>query len=337
MEEVRTEKMKISIVIPVYNVEKFLPKCLDSVCAQGETVAEIVLVNDGSTDGSLQICKAYAKRDGRIKIIDQKNHGLSNAVRVGVRAASCEYIGFVDSDDYIEKDMFEKLAGAIVESGAEIAICDYDRIDEEGNCLGVTDLGIPHSCVLTKENGLFPYPIFPCIKKGTPDTYISGSRCNKLMKRDLLVNSFSFEDKGVSMGEDAALIIPIMMQCDKMVYLKEALYHYLQRGGSIAHRYKSTYLEDWRKIAENMKQAAADYNVEDLSACVIAWLFNICLLKIRSCENMNKKQKREEIKRIAQDGEVAAYLKSVKVKLKFKYAVYLSLLRRRFYGILSWL
>lgn len=324
-------------MIPVYNVEKFLPKCLDSVCAQGETVAEIVLINDGSTDNSLQICEEYAEKDGRIKIIDQENHGLSNAVRVGVRAASCEYIGFVDSDDYIEKDMYEKLAGAIVESGAEIAICDYDRVDEAGNCLEVTDLGIPNSCTLTKDNGLFPYPVFPYINKGAPNTYISGSRCNKLIKRDLLVNSFSFEDRGVSMGEDAALIIPIMMQCGKMVYIKEVLYHYLQRNGSIAHDYKSEYLEDWRKIVANMKQASSDYNMEDFSACAIAWLFNICFLIIRSCENMTKKQKKAEIKKIAQDEEVITYLKSIKVKLKFRYAVYLLLLRWHFYGILSWL
>ncbi len=327
--------MRISVVIPVYNVENFLPKCLDSVCAQGEAVAEIVLVNDGSTDGSLQICEEYAKRDGRIKIIDQENHGLSNAVRVGVRAASCEYIGFVDSDDYIEKDMFEKLAGAIMESGAEIALCGYDRVDEAGNCLCTIDLGIPDSCVLTKTDGAFPYPVFPYLKKGAPNKYISASRCNKLLKRDLLVNSFSFEDKGVSMGEDAVLIIPLMMQCDRMVYIKDVLYHYLQRGSSITNQYKSSYLEDWRKIVENIKQATACYRIEDFSACAIGWLFSNCFLKIRSCENMSRKQKKAEIKKIGQDEEVVAYLKSIKVKLKFKYAVYLRLLRWHFYGILA--
>ena len=329
--------MKISIVIPVYNVEIFLPKCLDSVCAQGEIVAEILLVNDGSTDNSLQICKKYAEKDARIKIIDQENHGLSNAVRVGVRAASCEYIGFVDSDDYIEKNMYEKMANAVLESGADLAICDYDRVDETGKRLSITDLGIPNSCAITKKNGVFPYPVFPLIKRGAPNTYISGSRCNKLIKRDLLVNSFSFEDRGVSMGEDAALIIPIMMQCAKMVYIKEVLYHYLQRNSSIAHGYKRSYLEDWRKIVANMQQATTDYRVEDFSACAIAWLFNICFLQIRSCETMTKKQKKDEIKKIAQDHEVITYRKSIKVKLKFKYAVYLLLLRWHLYGILSWL
>ncbi len=327
--------MKISIVIPVYNVEIFLPKCLDSVCAQGEIVAEILLVNDGSTDNSLQICKKYAEKDARIKIIDQENHGLSNAVRVGVRAASCEYIGFVDSDDYIEKNMYEKMANAVSESGAGLAICDYDYVDETGNRLSIVDLGIPDSCVITKENGAFPYPVFPSLKKGTPGTYISASRCNKLIKRDMLVNSFSFEDKGVSMGEDAALIVPIMMQCDKMVYVSEVLYHYVQRNSSIVHRYKSSYLEDWRKIVENIKQATSCYKIEDFSICALGWLFSNCLFKIRSCESMSKKQKKAEIKKIAQDEEVISYLKSIKVKLKFKYAVYLLLLRWRFCGILS--
>ncbi len=329
--------MKISLVIPVYNVEKYLRKCLDSVCVQSGTVAEILLVNDGSTDNSLQICKEYAEKDGRIHIIDQENGGLSNAVRVGVRAASCDYIGFVDSDDYIEKDMYEKLAGAIVESGAEIALCDYDRVDESGACLQVTDLGIPAACVLTKENGAFPYPVFPSIRKGMSGTYISGSRCNKLIKRDLLVNCFSFEDKGVSMGEDAALIIPVMMECDRMVYVKEVLYHYLQRGDSIAHVYKSSYLEDWEKIVNNMQQASAYYNIIDFHSCALAWLFNICFLKLRECDNMTKKQKREELKKIAKNKKAAAYCKPTKTKLKFKYAVYLLLFRWHFYGLLSWI
>lgn len=327
--------MKISIVIPVYNVEQYLPKCLDSVCAQSDVVAEILLINDGSTDNSLQICKGYAEKDARIRIIDQENGGLSHAVRVGVRAASCEYIGFVDSDDYIEKDMFEKLSGAIVESGAEIAFCGYDRVDEAGNCLCVIDFGIPDSCVIKKTNGAFPYPVYPYLKKGASGKYISASRCNKLIKRDLLVNSFSFEDKGVSMGEDAALIIPILMQCGRMVFIKEVLYHYSQRDSSITNKYKSSYLEDWRKIVENIEQATSGYYIEDFSACAIGWLFSNCFLKIRACESMSKKQKKDEIKKIGKDKEVISYLKSIKIKLRFKYAVYLLLLRLHCYGILA--
>ena len=99
--------MEISVIVPVYNVEKFLPKCLDSLCAQAECVHEIILINDGSTDNSLNICRKYADKDARIRIIDQENKGLSATVRVGVKAATCEYIGFVDSDDYIEPDMFK--------------------------------------------------------------------------------------------------------------------------------------------------------------------------------------------------------------------------------------
>ena len=98
--------MDISVIVPVYNVEKYLPKCLDSLCAQADCVKEIILVNDGSTDNSDSICRKYAEKDSRIRIIEQENRGLSATVRVGVNAASCEYIGFVDSDDYVEPDMY---------------------------------------------------------------------------------------------------------------------------------------------------------------------------------------------------------------------------------------
>ncbi|MDE6401105.1 MAG: glycosyltransferase, partial [Clostridiales bacterium] len=125
----------ISIVVPVYNVEKYLAKCLASLCAQDGCVKEIVLINDGSTDNSLSVCREYADKDGRIKIIDQENQGLSAAVRTGVRNAKCEYIGFVDSDDFVEEEMFKRMFEEMTEHNADVVWCEYDRIGENGRNL----------------------------------------------------------------------------------------------------------------------------------------------------------------------------------------------------------
>lgn len=113
---------KISVVIPIYNTEKFLVKTLDSVINQTYKNLEIICVNDGSTDNSLNILTSYAKNDFRIKIINKPNSGLSDARNTGIDAASGEYIAFVDSDDYIDKDFYEKLMESIQKSGADVAM-----------------------------------------------------------------------------------------------------------------------------------------------------------------------------------------------------------------------
>ena len=238
----------ISVIIPVYNVEKYLPKCLDSVCAQADCVREIILINDGSTDGSLAICKSYAQKDERIKIIEQENKGLSATVRVGVRVATCDYVGFVDSDDYIEPDMYKILSEELVNAQAQIAWCEYNRVNEAGKNLDIelTESGKVEA--FEKRDGKFPIPVYPL--PFVSGLSISGSRCNKLIKKDLLINNISFEDFGISFGEDLALIAPVMFTADKIVYVRQYLYHYLQRDTSIVHVYKRSCFDDYIKIID---------------------------------------------------------------------------------------
>src|SRR5690625_1641691 len=100
---------KVSIIIPIYNVENYLEKCLNSVINQTLNEIEIILINDGSPDESLNICKIYQNKDKRIKIINQKNHGVSHARNQGIKIATGQYIGFIDPDDWVEPFMFEKL------------------------------------------------------------------------------------------------------------------------------------------------------------------------------------------------------------------------------------
>ncbi len=129
---------KISIIVPVYNVEKYLSVCLDSLLNQTLDDIEIICVNDGSTDGSLHILKEYANLDSRIKVICQENRGLAGARNTGIKAASGNYIGFVDSDDWVDDDFFEKLYNTASSSNADIARAPYkysynDKEIEEEN------------------------------------------------------------------------------------------------------------------------------------------------------------------------------------------------------------
>lgn len=119
---------QISIIVPVYNAEKYLPQCIDSLLSQTLRDIEIILVNDGSTDLSLDICEQYAKKDSRIMIISKNNEGVANARGDGIRKASADYISFIDSDDYYEPNFCEKMYTCITRSDADLVECDYYNV-----------------------------------------------------------------------------------------------------------------------------------------------------------------------------------------------------------------
>ena len=121
----------ISVIVPVYNVEKYLSQCLDSILAQTFKDFECICVNDGSTDGSLDILQEYAKKDDRIKIIIQENKGLSAARNVGIREAIGQYISFVDSDDWVDKNYLQILYRTIENTNSEVVVCNYEKYYEK--------------------------------------------------------------------------------------------------------------------------------------------------------------------------------------------------------------
>lgn len=133
---------KVTVVVPVYNVERYLKRCIESLKNQTLKEIEIVLINDGSKDKSGEICNEYASKYENIKVIHQLNRGLSGARNTGIKVAQGEYIGFVDSDDYVEKDMFERLYNQAKEYSCEIACCGVKNIYENGKEEIITKQGI---------------------------------------------------------------------------------------------------------------------------------------------------------------------------------------------------
>jgi len=132
----------ISVIVPVYNIEsEYLERCIKSICSQTYKKLDIILVDDGSTDGSGKICNRFAEEDSRIRVFHKENGGSSSARNLGIGEAKGEYIGFIDSDDYIEPDMYELLANAVVKYDAPMAQISRDEIDEQGNRM--PDICIP--------------------------------------------------------------------------------------------------------------------------------------------------------------------------------------------------
>lgn len=209
----------ISVVIPVYNIEKYLERCVKSVCDQTYQNIEILLVNDGSTDSSGELCEKLAQQDNRIRVFHKENGGSSSARNLGISQAKGEYIGFVDSDDYISENMYEILLSAIREYQVQIAQIGRDEIDEQGNYL-------PNICEPPKEK------IFIESKEFLNEMLMHRgdcSFCTKLVKKEL------FETGRFPMGElneDFKLLVHFLMQTKGIVSLPQQTYHVFYRIGS---------------------------------------------------------------------------------------------------------
>lgn len=214
---------KISIIVPVYNVGEYLEICIDSILNQTFKDFELILVNDGSTDNSLKICNYYKNIDNRICIIDKKNGGLSSARNAGLDIAKGEYIGFIDSDDYIHPQMYELLYNQIIKNKADISMCDFKKVYEFDKKLLDSNFVLYNKTeILNNKEALFELDG----KDGV--AYIVA--CNKLYKRELFKN-IRFKEEVIH--EDEYIIHRLLYEVNKLVYMEEKLYFYLQRKGSI--------------------------------------------------------------------------------------------------------
>ncbi len=230
-------KVKVSVVVPVYKVEKYLKRCVDSILNQTLKEIEIILVDDGSPDKCGEICDSFAEIDNRIKVVHKSNGGLSSARNAGINVASGEYIGFVDSDDDIDINMYEKMYSAALKHKVDFVMCDYQRILENNNSFNKSlsiDSGFYDKDKIKKD-------IFPSLIMGSNIDYgplLSVWHC--LYKRKFLTdNSITFADD-VKWSEDNLFSAIVGYKCNSFYYLKtEYLYHYYSNPGTITTSYRA--------------------------------------------------------------------------------------------------
>lgn len=215
------EQDLISIIVPVYNVEKYLDRCMESILQQTYRKLEIILVDDGSTDTSSAMCEAYAKKDSRVRVIHKPNGGLSDARNAGLSIATGSYIGYVDSDDWIEPDMYERMYRACIEQDAQIAVCRYFCEYQDRTMAG----GDGSVVLLSREELLKIYI------SGHESYVIYNSVWSKLFERKL-VEGMVFP-KGRN-SEDIMYTTRAFCKARQAVYLDQCFYHYVRdREGSI--------------------------------------------------------------------------------------------------------
>lgn len=221
----------ITVIVPIYNVEAFLPRCIESILAQTYGDFELILVDDGSPDNCGAICDAYAQIDNRIRVIHQKNCGLSAARNAGLDAAQGEYIAFCDSDDYLAQDYLESLYSGMIASGADIVSADYTKWDPQGNPVWKNTFP-QRDLTLDSEQVMLEHLI--------NDIALCRIGCEvwtRLFKKDIIQRyHIRFCETCESFAEDLGFTLVYTLHCRKIATVPSKGYYYLLRENSIIRK-----------------------------------------------------------------------------------------------------
>lgn len=282
--------MKLSVIVPIYNAEKTLKKCVDSILSQNYSNIEIVLVDDGSSDDSPKICDGYANVNDKIIVHHKENQGLVAARKTGVSLATGDYIGFVDSDDYIDGNMFSSYMEEAEKSKSDIImggiITDYPNCSKTTypllptgiyNKTAIEKSIIPNMLMVT---GFFKYGIIPGV-------------VTKIFKKELIKQSLMEIDDELTLGEDVAITSYSLIKADSISIIEKAGYHYIQTESSMIRGFNPKKFDAARKMYccisrinnyEFQKQIGAFY------ACILYGILQDCVLydKFTRIEAINK-------------------------------------------------
>lgn len=250
-------KPLVSIVVPVYNVQEYIDDCVRSIIKQTYQNIEVILVDDGSTDNCPEKCDTWTKKDQRIKVFHKRNGGLMSAWVCGLQESKGEYVGFVDSDDWIDDNMIEILVQHAIQNQSDMTLCHYTREFENGkseleNVLiepGVYDL---------KKIEQYIFPILIC--SGTiPERGLSPNRVTKLFKRELLMKNITYYDFEVTIGEDLLATFANIISSNRISIIADFYpYHYRINSQSMTSKYSQSKYDKIRQLHYNM------VNIDDM-------------------------------------------------------------------------
>ena len=281
----------VSVIVPVYNAEKYLKRCIESILAQTYGNIELILIDDGSKDSSGSICDEYAKIDSRIRVIHNTNSGVAATRNIGIMEAMGDYISFVDSDDYIAPNMLETLVGKASEQNSDIVMCKY-YIDKSGEITFASmEYDDTYDGAESVKNGLL-YRYY------TDDHSGLYSLCNKLIKKTVYYTNSILLDTSLKRGEDAWFLFQCLKHCKRVDYVPEAFYYYYQNENSIMH----TVYEDQYAQWVGMRKRLLNENEElkftiDYDLFYKEFLYKVIIY----CKELIKNGKKQEAKQILSD------------------------------------
>lgn len=307
----------ISIIIPVFNAEKYIAECLNSITQQSYTNLEILLIDDGSTDNSGSICDEFANEDNRIKVIHKENGGVSSARNIGLQLAQGEYISFIDSDDCVDKEYISAMYEKIIKTNSDISFCKYSKLINQ-KLFEVKELLPEYINVDTREQTFVNF----FLRFFSFRECIFGSCCRILFKKELAKNTRF--DLNINVSEDLLFLAKIMLKSKAITSVDQQLYFYRQTSNSTSHSYKRNYLNSQVYLYLELEKI---FKLFDNKKCKKHFYTYICLLCYYVISNelrFKQKEKKTSIERV-RESVIYKYFSlknglriyGVKSKLKF--------------------
>lgn len=318
-------KPKVSVIVSVYNTEKYVQKCIDSILNQTYSNIELVLIEDCSVDNSREILRKYKKHANVILIENQENKGLSYSRNVGLKNSTGDYIGYIDSDDYIDSNYYEKLVDAIVSKKADIAVCDMKLYYEKNNTYQINRGCDGKDKIDFINNGL------------------AASACNKIFKRNI-IERYPFAEGKVN--EDIAVVIPALVEAKKVVYVPDVYYYYVQRESSIQNSSFSEKRFDIFLGVDSTLQRIQNAKEYELYKDAIVYNQIICLFIYVFPKIENYQIRKKYIKKYAelsanynvrQNRYFWKFLNSMNIKSRFYYKLLFKFVYTQHYSLASFL
>jgi Glycosyltransferases involved in cell wall biogenesis len=258
-------KPKVSVIIPVYNVEPYLRHCLDSVISQTLKEIEIICVDDGSTDNSGKILDEYALHDKRFKIIHKSNGGLVSARKVGINFANAIYVAYVDSDDWVEPEMLENMYSSAVKDDSDVLICRGIFREYSENMI-ISKSTIPAG--IYKGNTLITEIHAKMLRSNNASSGIPGSLCAKLFKRFLVERYQNLVDDRIIAYEDGSCSYPCIAHAKIVTIIEDTYYHYRKNNvSSITHNKNEDYLLNLHLVYNTLKAGFLTADDSELLLC----------------------------------------------------------------------
>lgn len=319
--------IEVSVIVPVYNAENTISKCIDSVLNQTFENYEVVLINDGSTDNSKIICQKYLKKDSRIKLLDQENSGVSSSRNAGLQAAQGKYIYFIDSDDWIESHLLDNLVRNSVKS--ELAICGYNRFLYNG-------MEYKFEKSISLRNETMKLDVYLNDLNRFYDRIVMQPLWNKLYRRNIIVeNNIKFNDQ-LSLGEDILFNLDYLKHVKRISTVNSNLYNYVifNEGKSLSTKFNKNRIYAQIKVYTEIEQLLSKNNLYNeknkdyfditFSKALVGAIKNFAIHSIDTYDNKKRylRNLREEYHinnsiKIFRNGSMDKCLVAILFKLKF--------------------
>lgn len=337
--------IKISVIVPIYNVERYLPRCIESVRNQKLADIEIILVDDGSPDACPQMCDDYARADNRIKVVHKKNEGLGYARNSGLQYATGEYVTFLDSDDYVSKDMYEKVYQALKSTKSDCCVTGYIVKKDSGEeVIKYNPLGNS-----VYENDEIIRKVLAGMLGSLPeqkrDTVIGMSVWKCVYSRDVIVdNRISFPSEREFISEDIIFQIKTIPHTKRVCTLSEGLYYYCENKNSqsLTKTYSRNKFDRYKKLYKKELDMLTDLGFYEETKMRVARMFlgntRVCVKQICASKEISKSEKKELLRVICNDDDFQKVLTWYPWKRNpIKQKVIIALLKLNYVQIIIWL